>query len=233
VKYAQADSIHITGGSTDIDVTGNRIVGSNDDGIAVVNYGDGAGNVRIDGNTVTGNRWGRNITAVGASDVKITNNFIDGNAADGAGVYVASEPAYNTAAPKNVLIQGNTIQDTGGPGQDHGQIMLWSGKGPISDVTIRDNEVRDSKKGDLAVVISGQTSNVMLEGNNIDGEISRRNGGSYDGDGNTMNDSDMASAAPVPVGTPVGGAKPRVPSSWWHAGLPERRGSVMQFLPGN
>jgi conjugal transfer/entry exclusion protein len=200
LSYTMADAIHMTGGSHDIEVTGNRVDHAGDDSIAAVNYGDGTGGVQISGNTVTDNLWGRGITAVGASDVQITGNYIKGNSADLAGVYVASEPAYNTAAPRNVVVEGNTVQDTGGPGKGHGQIMLWSGKGPVSNVTIRDNEVRDSKRPDLAVVLSGSMSGITLEGNQIDGEISRRNGGSYNGSGNTTNDASMAAGAPVPAG---------------------------------
>jgi type IV secretion system protein TrbL len=205
INYALADSIHITGGSSGVDVTGNRIFGSNDDGIAVVDYGGSkrTGNVRISGNTVLENRWGRNITAVGASNVQITNNYIRGNTADGAGVYIASEPAYDTAAPRNILVEGNQIQDTGGPGKGHGQIMLWSGQGAISDVTVRDNEVRESKRDDLAVVVSGPMNNVTFEGNQIDGQISERGSAGYRGSGNTTNDPAMDNGAPIPVGTPL------------------------------
>jgi hypothetical protein len=203
ISYTWADSIHMTGGSRNISVTGNRIDHSGDDGIATVSYGDDTGNIRISGNTVTNNMWGRNITAVGTSDVEITNNLISGNASDGAGVYVASEPAYNTPPPRNVLVQGNTIQDTGGAGKGHGQIMLWSGRGPLSNITVRDNDVRDSERDDLAVVVSGAMNGVTVDGNNIDGEITRRNGGSYNGSGNTINDSSMANSVPVPAGTPA------------------------------
>jgi parallel beta-helix repeat protein len=101
LSYTWADAIHITGGSRNIDVTGNRVDHSGDDGIAVVNYRDGTGGVRINGNTVTNNIWGRGITAVGSSDVQIQNNMISGNEANLAGVYVASEPAYNTDVPRN------------------------------------------------------------------------------------------------------------------------------------
>jgi hypothetical protein len=76
ISYTWADAIHITGGSNDIDVTDNRIDHSGDDGIGVVNYGDGTGDIGISGNTVTDNLWGRGITAVGASDVQITDNVI-------------------------------------------------------------------------------------------------------------------------------------------------------------
>jgi parallel beta-helix repeat protein len=205
ISYTWADSIHMTGGSRNISVTGNRIDHSGDDGIAAVSYGDDTGNIRINGNTVTNNLWGRNITAVGTSDVQITNNMISGNATDGAGVYVASEPAYNTPPPRNVRVEGNTIQDTGGAGKGHGQIMLWSGRGALSNVTVRDNDVRDSERPDLALVVSGAMNGVTVEGNNIDGEITRRNGGSFNGGGNTTNDPTMANSVTVPAGTPTPG----------------------------
>jgi hypothetical protein len=79
--------------------------------------------------------------------------------------------------------------------------MIWSGAGPVSNVTIKDNQIRDSKRANLAVVVSGKTSGITLEGNQIDGEIAKRNGGSFNGN-NTTNDSRMASSAPVPAGMP-------------------------------
>jgi hypothetical protein len=87
--------------------------------------------------------------------------------------------------------------------------MIWSGAGPVSNVTIKDNQIRDSKRANLAVVVSGKTSGITLEGNQIDGEIAKRNGGSFNGN-NTTNDSRMASSAPVPAGMP----QLRV-CSWW------------------
>jgi len=202
VSWSLADSIHITGGSHNIRVAGNSVDHSLDDSIAVVNYNDGTGDVVIEGNTVQDNRAGRGITAVGASNVQMRNNTISGNTGDGAGVYIASEPAYNTAPPRNILVEGNTIQNTGGPGKGHGQIMLWSGKGPVSNVTIRNNQVRDSKRPDLAVVLSGSMNGITLEGNQIDGEISKRNGASFNGS-NSTNNSNMANGVPVPA--PAGG----------------------------
>lgn len=217
ISYALADSIHITGGSRDIEVTGNAVDHSLDDSIAVVNYQDGTGGVRIDGNIVADNFWGRGITAVGASDVQITNNEIDGNSANLAGIYVASEGSYHTAAPKNVLVEGNTVRNTGGPGPGHGQIMLYSGNGEVSNVAVRNNEVGGSKRKDLAIVLSGPMNGVTMEGNRIDGEISRRNGGSYGGGGgNKTNDPAMAGTdtpptvppSPTPDLTPRGSSAP-------------------------
>jgi len=72
------------------------------------------------------------------SDHGQLRNYVKGNSANLAGIYVASEGSYGTAAPKNVLVQGNTVQDTGGPG--HGQIMLFSGNGPLSNVAVKEGQ---------------------------------------------------------------------------------------------
>jgi hypothetical protein len=93
--------------------------------------------------------------------------------------------------------------------------MIWSGAGPVSNVTIKDNQIRDSKRANLAVVVSGKTSGITLEGNQIDGEIAKRNGGSFNGN-NTTNDSRMASSAPVPAGMPQLRARAGITESgWW------------------
>src|SRR4051812_37699081 len=171
-----ADAIHMTNGASNILVQGNRIEYAGDDSIAVVNYGGSKpSNINIQNNIVVNNRWGRGITAVGSNAVNIVNNLVSGNLTGGAGIYIASEPAYNTPAPFNVLVKGNTIQDTGGPIKGHGQIMLWSGAGPIHDVTIEDNNIQGSKRADLAFVLSGSMNNINLTNNRVDGQISFRN----------------------------------------------------------
>lgn len=185
LTYTAADAIHMTGPSRNIEVTGNLVENSGDDGIAVVNYGvEADNNIEIHGNMVVENRWGRGITMVGAREVRVHDNFISGNSADLAGIYVASEPAYQTVAPRNLLIEDNMIQDTGGPSTGHGQIMLYSGNGAVSDVAIRNNDVLGSSRRDLAIVLSGPMSNVTLTGNSVDGSITRRNGGGFSGSGN-------------------------------------------------
>jgi polygalacturonase len=178
--YTAADAIHITGGSQNIAVEGNRIEFAGDDGIAVVNYGEAVRNrILIKNNTILNNRWGRNISAVGGQDVQISGNDIMGNTADGAGIYIASEPAYDTAGPSNILVQDNTLQNTGGPDKGHGQIMLWNGNDKsISDVQIRNNRIQASKRGDLAIVVSNTVRDVILEGNSADGITTLRGGAS-------------------------------------------------------
>jgi Ca2+-binding RTX toxin-like protein len=144
VQDTNADSIHMTGGSHDILVQGNLVQRAGDDGIAVVSYGTSnvAHDITITGNAVVDNKWGRNVTVVGGEDVKITGNYIDGNSAGLAGVYLATEPAYNTAGDKNVLVDGNTIKNTGSTRTGHGNVMLYDGTAQtLSGITITNNVI--------------------------------------------------------------------------------------------
>ena len=142
VRDTNADSIHMTGGSHHITVTGNRVENSGDDGIAVVSYGTSnvAHDITISANTVLNNNWGRNISVVGGDNVQITNNYISGNGAGLAGIYLATEPAYDTAGVHNVQVTGNTVLNTGSSTTGHGNIMLYDGTAQtISGVAISGN----------------------------------------------------------------------------------------------
>jgi parallel beta-helix repeat protein len=217
VLYSTADGIHITAGSRNIIVQGNRIEYSGDDGIAVVNYGDAIRNkVLIQNNVVLNNRWGRNISSVGGQDIQILHNYIMGNTTDGAGVYIASEPAYKTAGPKDILVQDNVIRDTGGPGKGHGQIMLWTGNdNPVENVLIRGNTVQSSKRKDLSIVISNKVNNIVLEANDVDGRITLRRGASIRESGEKVKDAARSAAgksADMTAIPPVGDMSSQCPS---------------------
>jgi 3-phytase len=136
-----SDSIHMTRGSHDIRVENNVVRESGDDSIAVVSYGSQAPthNIEITNNQIYDNLWGRGITVVGGKSVKIVNNLVDGNKAGYAGVYIASEADYNTLGVKNVLVQGNTILDTGG---NHGSVHVYSETGrAMENIDILSNKV--------------------------------------------------------------------------------------------
>ncbi|OXH88926.1 hypothetical protein CA831_15755, partial [Burkholderia multivorans] len=92
------DGIHVTNGSTDVRVQRNTVTGTGDDLIAVVSYqSDGrlSGNVLIDGNSVSGNPWGRGISVVGGRSVTISNNTVVG-VEKAAGILVAQEDSWHT-----------------------------------------------------------------------------------------------------------------------------------------
>ncbi|HYE51315.1 MAG TPA: glycoside hydrolase family 55 protein, partial [Azospirillaceae bacterium] len=125
VMNTNADSIHFYQGAHHMLVQGNRVENSGDDGIAVVSYAKNAtatNNITILDNVVMNNAWGRGITVVGGHDVTIKGNLIDGNKAGLAGVYLATEPAYDTHGVRNVLVEDNVIKNVGGYNTGHGAV---------------------------------------------------------------------------------------------------------------
>lgn len=158
VKGTNADSIHMTHGSNAIQVIGNRIENAHDDGIAVVSYASHptmVSNITIRNNTVLNNEWGRNIAVVGGQNVVIEKNHVQGNKAERAGIYIASEWSYKTWGVKNVLVQDNHLRDTGGYKSGQGGVMVYSSTSrPVEDITFRRNEIVDSNK--FGVFLRGQ-----------------------------------------------------------------------------
>ena len=82
VRNTLSDSIHMTDGASQILVENNLIENSGDDGIAVVSYKrDGArvNNIIARNNVVRNNKWGRNMSVVGGSQVVYENNLLQNN----------------------------------------------------------------------------------------------------------------------------------------------------------
>jgi len=106
-----ADSFHVTGGSTDIDIQAALTsIGSGDDGAACVSYEGQPVNQRIRYRNVTvkDQRWGRGISVVGGTGVTFDKVDIDGSWA--APVYIACEPQYLTHGVDGVSILAATIR---------------------------------------------------------------------------------------------------------------------------
>lgn len=131
VRRSLADGIHVTGGSVNGRIVGNRVSETGDDMIAMVSYlandwrqqmanqsgwmlhhreGTLVRNVWVSGNTVSDSFWGRGISVVGGEDVSIVNNDI-ARVSTAAGVLVARENGYHTYGVRNVLVQSNRISD--------------------------------------------------------------------------------------------------------------------------
>jgi len=130
VSRTLADGIHVTAGSKDGLVIGNKVRETGDDMIAAVSYALGgpaafnnAGmligiqvlkqtrlvqNVLITDNDVSSNYWGRGISVVGGQDITIQRNKID-NVPTGAGVILAREANYQTFGVQNVLVKDNIV----------------------------------------------------------------------------------------------------------------------------
>ena len=159
VSGTNADSIHMTHGSHHILVQGNRVVNAGDDGIAVVSYRSAKSpvhDITIKGNTVVDNVWGRGITTVGGEHIDIVHNTVDGNKAGLAGIYIASEPNYDTYGVKDVRVFGNLVTDTGGTKSGHAGIMVYNKSSQVTDdVVVQGNVVLDSAKNGILVLGHG------------------------------------------------------------------------------
>jgi parallel beta-helix repeat protein len=108
VSNTLADGIHSTNTSRRGLIEGNTVFNSGDDTIAVVSYtGEHpSGDILINDNHVSGNRYGRGITCVGCTQVTIANNTIS-DVACCAGVLVANE--IETIGVNGVLVENNDI----------------------------------------------------------------------------------------------------------------------------
>lgn len=145
VRATLADGIHVTGGSRQGRIVGNRVEASGDDLIALVSYlgaedlqrlraghapapGTQVEDIVVEDNTGGANTWGRGIAVVGSRGITVRRNRIQG-VAHGAGVLVAYEGGWRTHGPSRVLVERNELRDiqVGGAAQPvtgHGAIEV-------------------------------------------------------------------------------------------------------------
>ncbi|SEA48886.1 MULTISPECIES: right-handed parallel beta-helix repeat-containing protein [unclassified Mycobacterium] len=145
VNNSRADGISMTGGAHD-GVVNNPVTNSTgDDGVSVVSYiADGTicSNITINNPIVNGTTWGRGVTVVGGQN--ITYNNIKVSNTNGAGVYIASEPSYNTMGVSNIIVNGGTVTGANyNSGVVHGAILVYAGNTgqPATGVTIENLSV--------------------------------------------------------------------------------------------
>jgi Right handed beta helix region len=189
VERTNSDAIHISNGSGNGIIVGNRVRESGDDMIAIVSYAnndapdsDRVRNVLIQDNDVEGAYWGRGITVVGGGNITIRRNRIR-NVQTGAGVLIHRESSYNTFGVDNVLVEDNEIEGIqtdpptfdpkGNSGQKAGHAAIdLSGQEVtpsnrarfgVENILIRRNRITRSKFGGLALVQG--TCDVHVEGN--------------------------------------------------------------------
>jgi YVTN family beta-propeller protein len=142
VIRALADGIHMTNGSHDGVVNNAYTEWTGDDGIAVVSYvSDGTitKNITVNNPVVNGTTWGRGVTVVGGDNVTFNNVAVSNT--DGGGVYIATEPSYNTYSVSNVKVIGGTLTNCNtNPAVVHGAVLLWAGNSgtSIKNVTLSD-----------------------------------------------------------------------------------------------
>jgi len=170
VHHTWADHIHHTNGARQSWVWNNFIlndqVSKGDDGVACVTYS--ATSTRCADmewwrNTILGTGWGRGYAVIGGDDINIHHNWAIGVA--GAGLIVASEPAYDSASSARIVLANNYVYRSahaiGHPG------ILISGQntaaGPLDTITLTNNVAAETVTG-TAYRAEGAYTNVTNTG---------------------------------------------------------------------
>jgi parallel beta-helix repeat protein len=183
VENTMSDGIHSVGGARNGLVQGNRLRNVGDDCLAVISYISErrmSGNITIRDNSCVGGK-ARGISVVGGEDVLIENNTIEASAA--AGIYLASEPSYNTYAAHRVQVRGNRLIGVNtNSAIRHGAIFLWARSGSETtsdgtrhslqneDILVQDNEITNTVNGAANLVAQGSdTLRVNFVGNRTNG----------------------------------------------------------------
>ena len=169
VRNTLSDGIHLTDGASHLLVEDNLVEQSGDDGIAVVSYWSDAlsvSHVIARRNVVRNNRWGRNMSVVGGSQVRYENNLLQGNLAGLACLYIAQEDrSVATKASIDVTAERNTLENCGGA--RHAAVMVFSdGKASNERIRLRRNDIRPGGPTGIRV-FSRWNVDVLLEANRI------------------------------------------------------------------
>lgn len=186
VENTQSDGIHSVSGSHNGLIEGNRLRNVGDDCFAVISYIDEGlmtRDITIRNNSCVGGK-ARGLSVVGGTDVLMIGNRIEASAA--AGVYLASEPSYDTYAAKRVQVIANTFIGVN-TNKDiyHGGVFIWGRSGSAStkdgtvyslqneDILIRDNTITNTVVGSAQIVAQGADSRrVNIAGNVLTGSKS-------------------------------------------------------------
>jgi hypothetical protein len=110
--------------------------------VSYIHDGTICSNITINNPIVNGTTWGRGVTVVGGQN--ITYNNVKVSNTNGAGIYIASEPSYDTMGVSNVIVNGGTVTGANyNSGVVHGAILVYAGNGgqPVTGVTIENISV--------------------------------------------------------------------------------------------
>ena len=170
IHHTWANHIHHTNGARQSWVWNNFIfndqVSKGDDGVACVTYGPTStrcADMEWWRNTHLGSGWGRGYAVIGGDDINIHHNWAISVA--GAGLIVASEPAYDSASSQRVTLANNFVyrcaHAIGHPG------ILISGQNtaaqPLDTITLTNNVSAETVTG-TAYRAEGAYTNVTNTG---------------------------------------------------------------------
>jgi len=172
IKDTLADSIHMTDKASYITLENNRIENAGDDGIAVVSYRENGGlvnQITARNNVIINNKWGRQMSVVGGSNVLYENNHLENNQAGYACVYIAQENPYATYGAHDVVVQRNTLKNCGGNATGHGAVMLYSdGAEANTNITLTRNDLYQNGQTGIRI-FSNMNTGVRLDSNRVQG----------------------------------------------------------------
>jgi hypothetical protein len=187
VNNSLADCIHNTDGSNNGTYTNLHVTNCGDDGFAVVSYlndGTMAHDISVNGFTMySQSDSGRGITVVGGYNVTYTNINVTDSC--GAGLYIASEPSYQTYGVSNVTVSNVTMNAVNHCGDVlHGAVLVYNGQPSQTishidlenfNITNTDNPAEPSETGQVGIRQGGsggvsgiQYRNFTINGGNSD-----------------------------------------------------------------
>ncbi|MCE5290198.1 MAG: right-handed parallel beta-helix repeat-containing protein [Nocardiaceae bacterium] len=141
VSNTRADGIHLTDGANNGTVTLCTASRTGDDGVAVVSYGDEPSicqNISILSPVVQNQTWGRGVSVVGGSGIKVDSPTVTNSAC--ASIYVACEgDPYNTMNAGSVSVTNAVITGANqNSSVDHGAVLVNSSRagGSVASVTM-------------------------------------------------------------------------------------------------
>ena len=171
VENTMSDGIHSVGGANNGLIEANTLRGVGDDCVAVVSYISERAmshNITIRNNSCERGK-ARGVSVVGGTDVVIEANTIVASGA--AGIYLASEPSYDTYAAKRVKVIANRLVGVNtNAAIRHGAIFIWGRAGSAStsdgtmytlqneDLLIKANTIIDTAAGAADIVAQGSYS---------------------------------------------------------------------------
>jgi parallel beta-helix repeat protein len=172
IKDTLADSIHMTDKASYITLENNQIERAGDDGIAVVSYRSDGGlvnHITARNNVILNNKWGRQMSVVGGSQVLYENNRLESNLAGAACVYLAQESSYGTYGAHDVVARYNTLKTCGGPSTGHGAVMVYSsGQEANTNITLIRNDIVQNGPPGIRV-FSALNTGVRVDSNRVQG----------------------------------------------------------------
>jgi hypothetical protein len=150
----------------------NRIENSGDDGIAVVSYRKDGGlvnHITARHNVVLNNKWGRQMSVVGGSQVLYEYNDLESNLAGAACLYIAQEASYATYGAHDVTARYNTLKTCGGAPTGHGAVMVFSDGWEVNtNIALTRNDVAQNGQPGIRV-LSNYNTGVRLDSNRVQG----------------------------------------------------------------